>query len=193
MFLFFFLMIRRPPRSTLFPYTTLFRSRGRSLTDYRLETAAAADDLRRAMRSDCIRERSMSTVNASTTFEMTPSASSSSTVPIGHTETVRVTIYAAIRNAVIPSHARLRSLRVYGMRKAAASWRPEDTPKNAAGNASPRWSLRAYKWRDPSARKRNETRYRFAISPSLRMAGKLSYATPIVAKATPNIVRKIRS
>ena len=25
-FMFFFLMIRRPPRSTLFPYTTLFRS-----------------------------------------------------------------------------------------------------------------------------------------------------------------------
>src|SRR5258707_5235886 len=34
LFFFFFLMIRRPPRSTLFPYTTLFRSvrwrRGRS-------------------------------------------------------------------------------------------------------------------------------------------------------------------
>src|SRR2546427_4720849 len=28
MHLFFFLMIRRPPRSTLFPYTTLFRSEG---------------------------------------------------------------------------------------------------------------------------------------------------------------------
>src|SRR6201990_3746132 len=28
--LFFFLMIRRPPRSTLFPYTTLFRSIPRS-------------------------------------------------------------------------------------------------------------------------------------------------------------------
>src|SRR2546430_7638953 len=28
MFFFFFLMIRRPPRSTLFPYTTLFRSPG---------------------------------------------------------------------------------------------------------------------------------------------------------------------
>src|SRR2546429_5853412 len=27
-FCFFFLMIRRPPRSTLFPYTTLFRSGG---------------------------------------------------------------------------------------------------------------------------------------------------------------------
>src|SRR6266480_2481793 len=27
---FFFLMIRRPPRSTLFPYTTLFRSSGTS-------------------------------------------------------------------------------------------------------------------------------------------------------------------
>src|SRR5689334_24278747 len=28
MLMFFFLMIRRPPRSTLFPYTTLFRSHG---------------------------------------------------------------------------------------------------------------------------------------------------------------------
>src|SRR2546430_9008109 len=31
MFFFFFLMIRRPPRSTLFPYTTLFRSVVRAL------------------------------------------------------------------------------------------------------------------------------------------------------------------
>src|SRR3712207_6964169 len=31
MFFFFFLMIRRPPRSTLFPYTTLFRSEERSV------------------------------------------------------------------------------------------------------------------------------------------------------------------
>src|SRR5688572_31096380 len=30
-FVFFFLMIRRPPRSTLFPYTTLFRSLQRHL------------------------------------------------------------------------------------------------------------------------------------------------------------------
>src|SRR3712207_8424421 len=30
MYVFFFLMIRRPPRSTLFPYTTLFRSRDRA-------------------------------------------------------------------------------------------------------------------------------------------------------------------
>src|SRR6267143_6884860 len=29
--IFFFLMIRRPPRSTLFPYTTLFRSRPRQV------------------------------------------------------------------------------------------------------------------------------------------------------------------
>src|SRR5256885_11042127 len=35
LFFFFFLMIRRPPRSTLFPYTTLFRSQkpGMSPTD----------------------------------------------------------------------------------------------------------------------------------------------------------------
>src|SRR5436305_11220186 len=35
---FFFLMIRRPPRSTLFPYTTLFRSRRQP----RLQRAARA-------------------------------------------------------------------------------------------------------------------------------------------------------
>src|SRR5688572_32894846 len=34
---FFFLMIRRPPRSTLFPYTTLFRSHLADLLDVRLE------------------------------------------------------------------------------------------------------------------------------------------------------------
>src|SRR3712207_7822199 len=38
---FFFLMIRRPPRSTLFPYTTLFRSRPMSITAI-LRGAAAA-------------------------------------------------------------------------------------------------------------------------------------------------------
>src|SRR5258706_3206610 len=38
---FFFLMIRRPPRSTLFPYTTLFRSPGQveALAGWRLEEA----------------------------------------------------------------------------------------------------------------------------------------------------------
>src|SRR2546427_1260388 len=33
---FFFLMIRRPPRSTLFPYTTLFRSARASVVDLQL-------------------------------------------------------------------------------------------------------------------------------------------------------------
>src|SRR5258708_24443516 len=35
-FFFFFLMIRRPPRSTLFPYTTLFRSKCRNIFIERL-------------------------------------------------------------------------------------------------------------------------------------------------------------
>src|SRR6266498_2341233 len=38
----FFLMIRRPPRSTLFPYTTLFRSSGRR-RGYLTEQFAGAD------------------------------------------------------------------------------------------------------------------------------------------------------
>src|SRR3989442_11896929 len=35
-------MIRRPPRSTLFPYTTLFRSLGRRVVGPRLPDSAAA-------------------------------------------------------------------------------------------------------------------------------------------------------
>src|SRR3712207_8263152 len=43
---FFFLMIRRPPRSTLFPYTTLFRSRdhGRSRLSELRSPQLIADD-----------------------------------------------------------------------------------------------------------------------------------------------------
>src|SRR3712207_8372509 len=41
-------MIRRPPRSTLFPYTTLFRSRGRG-EHRRLAVAAAEIGLRRLL------------------------------------------------------------------------------------------------------------------------------------------------
>src|SRR5688572_31425747 len=49
-------MIRRPPRSTLFPYTTLFRSRGQDLRDPVLEGRAQLllrrDDLLIALRVD---------------------------------------------------------------------------------------------------------------------------------------------
>src|SRR3712207_8769224 len=46
----FFLMIRRPPRSTLFPYTTLFRSRSlmtKSARPFRLPSASANTSRRR--------------------------------------------------------------------------------------------------------------------------------------------------
>src|SRR5947209_14765705 len=43
---FFFLMMRRPPRSTLFPYTTLFRSRDRHGSG--LVRASAPDPVRNA-------------------------------------------------------------------------------------------------------------------------------------------------
>src|SRR3712207_8819317 len=45
---FFFLMIRRPPRSTLFPYTTLFRSEDIQLLKRRMFTEAGLPQ--RAMR-----------------------------------------------------------------------------------------------------------------------------------------------
>src|SRR2546430_11499883 len=54
--LFFFLMIRRPPRSTLFPYTTLFRSdRGRYPAPFGLHRRPgrrAIQPRRQAPRSD---------------------------------------------------------------------------------------------------------------------------------------------
>src|SRR5450432_1437391 len=53
-FLFFFLMIRRPPRSTLFPYTTLFRSAGGCRAgpqrDQAREFVAAANSDRKSTR-----------------------------------------------------------------------------------------------------------------------------------------------
>src|SRR3712207_8067996 len=55
LFLFFFLMIRRPPRSTLFPYTTLFRSQGATgvegiETDHRAHLLIVDDDAELAER-----------------------------------------------------------------------------------------------------------------------------------------------
>src|SRR5260370_34175792 len=50
---FFFLMIRRPPRSTLFPYTTLFRSRRfMEPSDLPLITSRGAWKLLTARRGD---------------------------------------------------------------------------------------------------------------------------------------------
>src|SRR3712207_9195239 len=42
--IFFFLMIRRPPRSTLFPYTTLFRSPNEEAVEAVEEAAADAEE-----------------------------------------------------------------------------------------------------------------------------------------------------
>src|SRR2546430_7040160 len=42
-------MIRRPPRSTLFPYTTLFRSRTRTSEEPRLVVAFAGEHLERGV------------------------------------------------------------------------------------------------------------------------------------------------
>src|ERR1039457_4829433 len=48
----FFLMIRRPPRSTLFPYTTLFRSIQRWLNVWKLQFALAAQGFLSLPRSE---------------------------------------------------------------------------------------------------------------------------------------------
>src|SRR2546425_9576068 len=55
-FFFFFLMIRRPPRSTLFPYTTLFRSLRSRRSWVRIPPGATRSA--KAVRSDSSWERS---------------------------------------------------------------------------------------------------------------------------------------
>src|SRR6266581_7030933 len=46
--IFFFLMIRRPPRSTLFPYTTLFRSLDDLLEDWLAADRPAFEGVKRS-------------------------------------------------------------------------------------------------------------------------------------------------
>src|SRR5687768_18230353 len=62
--MFFFFMIRPPPRSTLFPYTTLFRSRGtkrryaisiRESLDWRGKTGTSATRIERRVRNRVVK------------------------------------------------------------------------------------------------------------------------------------------
>src|SRR3989442_11040189 len=56
-------MIRRPPRSTLFPYTTLFRSRFMALGDYSNSRGAA--DMGLLHRANSSRDRKSTRLNSS--------------------------------------------------------------------------------------------------------------------------------
>src|SRR5689334_23893046 len=65
---FFFLMIRRPPRSTLFPYTTLFRSarrRARERRDARVRAALLQRRLARDARARRRADRKSTRLNSS--------------------------------------------------------------------------------------------------------------------------------
>src|SRR5260370_42138296 len=76
---FFFLMIRRPPRSTLFPYTTLFRSPGR----YPLTSNMQISDL---VRSAGGLLRSANSDAGDVTHYAISGKSSGDRVPSGHQE-----------------------------------------------------------------------------------------------------------
>src|SRR3712207_8441634 len=62
----FFLMIRRPPRSTLFPYTTLFRSLQHSVARAAAHLARERDEPRRGVRQVVTaRDRKSTRLNSS--------------------------------------------------------------------------------------------------------------------------------
>src|SRR5260221_8977826 len=67
-FSFFFLMIRRPPRSTLFPYTTLFRSVNSTSTPSVARSAAYCMVIDGPARGECgRRDRKSTRLNSSHT------------------------------------------------------------------------------------------------------------------------------
>src|SRR5207244_13134243 len=63
---FFFLMIPPPPTSTLFPYTTLFRSRQRRIVErQRIVRADVIDGVRRSISRGAARDRKSTRLNSS--------------------------------------------------------------------------------------------------------------------------------
>src|SRR3712207_1699175 len=81
---FFFLMIRRPPRSTLFPYTTLFRSAAVEVASYRIVQEALANVTHQASATDCV-------VRLTVTDELRIEVSDDGTgIPKGHRSGVRL-------------------------------------------------------------------------------------------------------
>ena len=85
-FLFFFLMIRRPPRSTLFPYTTLFRSgaiRGTSREKLYQELGLESLRDRRWMRRLCYFYKIVTTQSPLYLFNYLPSQLASQRYPYG--------------------------------------------------------------------------------------------------------------
>src|SRR5256885_6831857 len=62
---FFFLMIRRPPRSTLFPYTTLFRSTLRRTATSRAGQAATGSGVSGSGSSSSTGDRKSTRLNSS--------------------------------------------------------------------------------------------------------------------------------
>src|SRR2546425_10290886 len=108
--LFFFLMIRRPPRSTLFPYTTLFRS-----------VFAAANDTGPAAGG----------VAGVTTVVVSPGPGSAAWA---ETSFLSEWPHAASANAPIRQAATARlSIRLNGVRMAAPGW-VRRTRRQAAGH-----------------------------------------------------------
>src|SRR3989449_11327755 len=111
-------MIRRPPRSTLFPYTTLFRSRGepvRCATEWRIDvglrSVARRRDSRRGARGEVRRAPSDSGRVACRTFPTTSwsSAGGDEVVFDGVTNDARV----ALRLQLVEEPAAIRAHRLW--------------------------------------------------------------------------------
>src|SRR5438128_12295229 len=64
-FLFFFLFLRQPPRSTLFPYTTLFRSLSRPSLSAAPVSSASRSSLRIALNTTDRVDRKSTRLNSS--------------------------------------------------------------------------------------------------------------------------------
>src|SRR3712207_7338107 len=95
-------MIRRPPRSTLFPYTTLFRSRNAREATGRVHrdstvSCASANVVVAAAISPSARSASASAVSASTRWEASPHRRARATRSEEHTSELQSRQYLVCR------------------------------------------------------------------------------------------------
>src|SRR3712207_6892924 len=94
MCLFFFLMIRRPPRSTLFPYTTLFRSSPAASRHHLAERSGSSQVENGTASLPCLRRLNRSSSAAAT---MRPSTTSAAARSEEHTSELQSRQYLVCR------------------------------------------------------------------------------------------------
>src|SRR6266702_7089922 len=141
----FFLMIRRPPRSTLFPYTTLFRSTGSDQEQAVAGGVLGSDRLGQLPPHLCCRERILCHISLrrsdSIQSDHDPGASRHySGRPVGRSASLREAASAGAQST--PANCRLyRNAGCNSKTRAAAALASSNRPSFASAAVSSMWEM----------------------------------------------------